>query len=133
MRCFLSLKLNIVFNYIGVWLFFTLTNGCKCGVHPGPQGKGMRFLIQVLISRNYRGDIPMSSIEKFMPLILQVEEEESATSPIVSQDGIHFLYIRHNNLFRIYYLISRFHDQKEFECCSNIAISSQTMQRLLLY
>ena len=75
----------------------------------------------------------MSSIEKFMPLILQVEEEESTTSPIVSQDGIHFLYIRHNNLFRIYFLMSRFHDQKELECCSNIAIPSQTLQRLLFF
>lgn len=57
---------------------------------------------KVLISRNYRGDIPMSSIEKFMPLILQVEEEELTPSPILSsQDGIHFLYIRHNNLYLV--------------------------------
>lgn len=42
----------------------------------------------------------MTAVDKFMPLILQIEEEESTPSPIVStQDGIHFLYIRHNNLF----------------------------------
>jgi AP-1 complex subunit mu len=45
----------------------------------------------------------MSSIEKFMPLILQVEEEDITPSPILSQDGIHFLYIRHNNLFCLLY------------------------------
>ena len=55
---------------------------------------------KVLISRNYRGDIPMTAVDKFLPLILQIEEEELTPSPIVStQDGIHFLYIRHNNLF----------------------------------
>lgn len=42
----------------------------------------------------------MQAIEKFMPLILQIEEEEQAPTPIIStQDGVHFLYIRHNNLF----------------------------------
>ena len=44
----------------------------------------------------------MTAIDKFMPLILQIEEEEATPSPIIStQDGIHFLYIRHNNLFCI--------------------------------
>ena len=43
----------------------------------------------------------MSSIDKFMPLIYQIEEEELAPSPIISsEDGIHFLYIKHNNLYR---------------------------------
>lgn len=42
----------------------------------------------------------MTAVDKFLPLILQIEEEELTPSPIVStQDGIHFLYIRHNNLF----------------------------------
>eukprot|EP00842_Homolaphlyctis_polyrhiza_P006373 jgi/Hompol1/6737/HPOL_001544-RA len=57
---------------------------------------------KVLISRNYRGDIPMSAIEKFMPLIIEVEEEQLSLSPVVStDDGINFLYIRHNNLFLV--------------------------------
>ncbi|KAI8907364.1 Mu homology domain-containing protein [Gorgonomyces haynaldii] len=55
---------------------------------------------KVLISRNYRGDIPMSSIEKFMPLVLQQEEDEQI-NPIMSQDGVHYLYIRHNNLYLV--------------------------------
>lgn len=27
---------------------------------------------KVLISRNYRGDIPMSAVEKFIPMVLEV-------------------------------------------------------------
>ena len=30
------------------------------------------LFVQVLISRNYRGDIPMSEIDHFMPLITEV-------------------------------------------------------------
>ncbi|KAH6571657.1 hypothetical protein BASA50_002153 [Batrachochytrium salamandrivorans] len=57
---------------------------------------------KMLISRNYRGDIPMSAIDKFMPLILEVEEEQQTLSPVVSSDdGISYLYIRHNNLFLV--------------------------------
>ncbi|CAJ0751077.1 16139_t:CDS:2 [Entrophospora sp. SA101] len=36
---------------------------------------------KVLISRNYRGDIPMSAVEKFMPLVLEAEEEQQAPTP----------------------------------------------------
>ncbi|OUM63654.1 hypothetical protein PIROE2DRAFT_36766, partial [Piromyces sp. E2] len=44
---------------------------------------------KVLISRNYRGDIPIRKIEKFMPLVLAAEEEEQTL----------FLYVKHNNLY----------------------------------
>ncbi|KAJ3140920.1 AP-1 complex subunit mu-1, partial [Irineochytrium annulatum] len=55
---------------------------------------------KVLISRNYRGDIPMTSIEKFMPLVMEAEEDEYTQSPVIStEDGVNFLYIRHNNLY----------------------------------
>ncbi|KAI9341781.1 Mu homology domain-containing protein [Zopfochytrium polystomum] len=55
---------------------------------------------KVLISRNYRGDIPMSAVDKFMPLVLEAEDEEQTPSPVVStDDGVNFLYIRHNNLY----------------------------------
>lgn len=53
---------------------------------------------KILISRNYRGDIPMTAVEKFMPLLLAAEEEDNLT-PILSTQGIHYLYIRHNNLY----------------------------------
>ncbi|TPX47618.1 hypothetical protein SeMB42_g00407 [Synchytrium endobioticum] len=57
---------------------------------------------KVLISRNYRGDIPMSAIEKFMPLLLESEEDEQTPTPVIStDDGVNFLYIRHNNLYLV--------------------------------
>ncbi|RUS15512.1 Mu homology domain-containing protein [Endogone sp. FLAS-F59071] len=53
---------------------------------------------KVLISRNYRGDIPATAVEKFMPLVLEAEEEQ-APVPCFSDEGINYLYIRHNNLY----------------------------------
>ena len=54
-----------------------------------PKGK-------VLISRNYRGDIPMSVSEKFA-LTIQ-EREESELRPVFTEDGITYIYIKSNNL-----------------------------------
>ena len=43
----------------------------------------------------------MTCIEKFLPLVLDSEDEDSIQTPIVStEDGVNFLYIRHNNLYR---------------------------------
>lgn len=53
---------------------------------------------KVLISRNYRGDIPTTAVEKFMPLVLEAEEEQ-APVPCFNDEGINYLYIRHNNLY----------------------------------
>eukprot|EP00999_Lentomonas_sp_LEN2_P002567 NODE_449_length_1489_cov_104.867107_g417_i0.p1 GENE.NODE_449_length_1489_cov_104.867107_g417_i0~~NODE_449_length_1489_cov_104.867107_g417_i0.p1 ORF type:complete len:427 (-),score=71.17 NODE_449_length_1489_cov_104.867107_g417_i0:129-1409(-) len=52
---------------------------------------------KVLISRNYRGDIPSASVEKFIPLVL--EDEEDSSPPVLEGDGVHYVYIRHNNLY----------------------------------
>ena len=54
---------------------------------------------KVLISRNYRGDIPMSAVEKFLPLVLEAEEDGQTPAPCFTDDGINYMYIRHNNLF----------------------------------
>lgn len=54
-----------------------------------PKGK-------VLISRNYRGDIPMSVSEKFA-LHIQ-EREESELRPVFTEEGITYVYIKANNL-----------------------------------
>lgn len=53
---------------------------------------------KVLIARNYRGDIPMAAIDAFLPLVVQADDDVTAT-PVVAADGISFLYIRHNNLY----------------------------------
>lgn len=52
-----------------------------------------------LLSRNYRGDIPMSAVEKFPLLLLEAEEESSVVPPLFSREGINYLYIMHNNLY----------------------------------
>lgn len=49
---------------------------------------------KTLLARNYRGDIPMSAVEKFMPLLLDAEEENAAPPPCISNEGVN---VRLNN------------------------------------
>ncbi|XP_077833551.1 AP-1 complex subunit mu-2 isoform X1 [Macaca mulatta] len=53
-----------------------------------------------LISRNYKGDVAMSKIEHFMPLLVQ-REEEGALAPLLSHGEVHFLWIKHSNLYLV--------------------------------
>lgn len=53
---------------------------------------------KVLISRNYRGEIEMSRIEKFMPLMME-KEEEGCLSPILRNNEITFMWVKYNNLY----------------------------------
>ncbi|KJE88774.1 AP-1 complex subunit mu-1 [Capsaspora owczarzaki ATCC 30864] len=55
---------------------------------------------KVLISRNYRGDIPMNAVDRFMPLLLDMEEE-GTSSPIVIADGVTFVYVKHSNVYLV--------------------------------
>jgi len=50
-----------------------------------------------IISRNYRGDIPMSVADKFSKHIS--EDEEASLTPIITDDGVTFIYIKHTNLY----------------------------------
>ncbi|PRT52644.1 AP-1 complex subunit mu-1 [Wickerhamiella sorbophila] len=52
-----------------------------------------------LLSRNYRGDIPMSAVEKFPLLLMEVEDETAVVPPCLSHEGVNYLYITHNNLY----------------------------------
>ncbi|KAJ6155731.1 AP-1 complex subunit mu-1 [Penicillium chermesinum] len=54
---------------------------------------------KTLLARNYRGDIPMSAVEKFPILLSDAEEESSAVAPCFSHEGVNYLYIRHSNLY----------------------------------
>lgn len=56
--------------------------------------------LQVLVCRNYRGDVDMSEIEHFMTLLMD-KEEEGTLSPILAHGGVRFMWIKHNNLYRI--------------------------------
>ncbi|CAF1419159.1 unnamed protein product, partial [Adineta ricciae] len=55
---------------------------------------------KVLISRNYRGDIEMNVIEKFMQLLLE-KEDESQLSPIFENGDVAFVYIKYNNVYLV--------------------------------
>lgn len=53
---------------------------------------------KVLISRNYRGDIDLGVIEKFMPLLME-KEEEGLVTPLIYTNECTFAYIKYNNLY----------------------------------
>ncbi|XP_021237456.1 AP-1 complex subunit mu-2-like [Numida meleagris] len=53
-----------------------------------------------LISRNYKGDVAMAEIERFPGLLLQ-REEEGALAPLLPHGHVHFLWIKHNNLYLV--------------------------------
>jgi len=56
-------------------------------------GKG-----KVLISRNYRGDIPMTAIERFPKLVAEQEEDNTVT-PVIQDDNVTFVFIKHSNIY----------------------------------
>ncbi|XP_005078605.1 AP-1 complex subunit mu-2 isoform X1 [Mesocricetus auratus] len=53
-----------------------------------------------LISRNYKGDVPMTEIDHFMPLLMQ-REEEGVLAPLLSHGRVHFLWVKHSNLYLV--------------------------------
>ncbi len=52
-----------------------------------------------LIQRSYRDDVPPSCIERFLPLILELEEQDKQVTPCFSDQGINYMHIRHSNLY----------------------------------
>ncbi len=52
----------------------------------------------MLIARDYRGDIDMSAIDKFIGLVMDREDEGSVTPLIQTQEAT-FTFIKHNNLY----------------------------------
>ncbi|XP_027563003.1 AP-1 complex subunit mu-2-like, partial [Neopelma chrysocephalum] len=53
-----------------------------------------------LISRNYKGDVGLGEIEHFMGVLLQREEEGTLT-PLLTHGHVHFLWIKHANLYLV--------------------------------
>ncbi|KAM5172189.1 AP-1 complex subunit mu-2 [Mantella aurantiaca] len=53
-----------------------------------------------LICRNYKGDLDMTEIDHFMPLLVQREEEGNLT-PLLIHGKIHFLWIKYSNLYLV--------------------------------
>lgn len=52
-----------------------------------------------LIQRSYRDDVPPSYIEKFLPIVLDLEEENQQVTPCFSREGVNYMHIRHSNLY----------------------------------
>lgn len=77
---------------------------CSFGSVLGMESTSVIFSLplcfQVLICRNYMGDMDMHEIDHFMPILMK-REEEAETTPLVSHGPAHFLWIKHNNLYRI--------------------------------
>ncbi|KAF5384190.1 hypothetical protein D9615_003121 [Tricholomella constricta] len=52
-----------------------------------------------LIQRSYRDDVPLSYVERFLPLVLDIEEEGQQVTPCFSSQGVNYMHIRHSNLY----------------------------------
>jgi len=52
---------------------------------------------KVIISRNYRGDVPMNCVERFSGHVL--ESEEADDRPVWLEHGTTYVYIKYNNLY----------------------------------
>ena len=53
---------------------------------------------KVLISRNYRGDIPTNVIERF-PKLLAEQEENNTVTAIIQDDNHTLVFIKHGNIY----------------------------------
>ncbi|TRM55995.1 Mu homology domain-containing protein [Schizophyllum amplum] len=52
-----------------------------------------------LIQRAYRDDVPASCVDRFLPLLLELEEEGGQVVPCISERGINYMHVRHANLY----------------------------------
>eukprot|EP01104_Vermistella_antarctica_P002548 TRINITY_DN12789_c0_g1_i1.p1 TRINITY_DN12789_c0_g1~~TRINITY_DN12789_c0_g1_i1.p1 ORF type:complete len:450 (-),score=120.65 TRINITY_DN12789_c0_g1_i1:55-1332(-) len=52
---------------------------------------------KILISRNYRGDVPVNVSERFVAKI--IEEDEQDRKPVFEENGVSYVYIKHHNLY----------------------------------
>ncbi|KAJ1345984.1 hypothetical protein KIN20_000639 [Parelaphostrongylus tenuis] len=55
---------------------------------------------KTIISRNYRGDVDMGLIDRFLPLLMD-REEEGLASPVISNQDVTFVFIKHNNIYLV--------------------------------
>lgn len=74
---------------------------------------------KVLLSRNYRGDIPMEAAERFLPLLTEIEEDQKTPTPVIYDSGLSYVYLRHNNLYRMALLNTIIHILTMFRSISD--------------
>jgi AP-1 complex subunit mu len=44
--------------------------------------------------------VPGACIERFMPIVLDIEEEGQQLTPCFTREGVNYIHIRHSNLYR---------------------------------
>ncbi|CAJ0574273.1 unnamed protein product, partial [Mesorhabditis spiculigera] len=54
----------------------------------------------VIVSRNYRGDVEPSCIDRFMPLVVE-KEDEGRPSPVITERDITYIYIKYTNVYMV--------------------------------
>lgn len=52
---------------------------------------------KILISRDYRGDVGKSAARRFITML--TDDMEAEMKPVVQEEGVSYVYIRHNNLY----------------------------------
>lgn len=53
-----------------------------------------------LLSRNYKGDIPITSaIEEFPKILVSAQQESTSIPPCINKNGINYIFITHNDIF----------------------------------
>ncbi|CAI4229977.1 unnamed protein product [Auanema sp. JU1783] len=55
---------------------------------------------KTVIARNYRGDVDMGVIDKFMPLLMDMEED-GQMSPVITHQDSTFVFIKQNNVYLV--------------------------------
>lgn len=86
----------------------------------------MFFCPQVLICRNYMGNMDMNEIDHFMPM-LQKREEDAELAPMLSHGSSHFLWIKHSNLYRIRFQAPLFFPRQRTDFSVRRTMTIQTM------
>lgn len=54
-----------------------------------------------LIARDYRGDIPLTAIDRFMPLLEEREEEAGTSLPVLAEDSVTYLHLRSKDVYLV--------------------------------
>jgi AP-1 complex subunit mu len=52
---------------------------------------------KVILTRNYRGDLPSNVVQRFVTKLM--EEEDAILKPIIEEDDLTYIYIKHTNLY----------------------------------
>ncbi len=63
---------------------------------------------KLLLSRDYRGDIPLTHAESFLTILnskyVNSDDKDKfelmTAPPVISKKGIHYIYIKHKNIYR---------------------------------